>query len=120
MMTLNAAKKLRDISAVLNALTRQEGMLLPRYCFHQILNYFLRTRLPNVGTEGVKESDHITWDMVAGWVEDDTIDPIAERIIRSPMRLRGLGLADGRTIKNIAVSASLTQSMGYLSSQKKH
>ena len=74
-MTLNAAKKLRDISSVLYALTRQEGMLLLRYCFNPILNYFLRTLLPNFGMEDVKEFDHITWEIVARWVKDDTIDP---------------------------------------------
>jgi hypothetical protein len=116
-MTLNAAKKLRDIAPVLNALTMQEGMLLLRHCFHPILNYYLRTLLPDVGTEGVLEFDRVTWDIVSGWVKDDTVNPLAERIIRLPMRLRGLGLSDGRTVKPIAVSASLTQSMGFLSSR---
>ena len=63
-MTLNAAKKLRDISPVFDALTKQEGMLL-RYHIYPILNYFLRTRLPNVGTKGVTEFDRIMWDIVA-------------------------------------------------------
>ena len=89
-------------------------MLLLRYCFYPVHNW---TFLPIVGTEGVKEFDRITWDIVAGWVEDDNIGPIAERIIRLSMRLKGLGLEDGRTIKNIAFSACLTQSMDYLSSR---
>ena len=107
-----ALDKLKSIIPILKMMPLQHALLLLRLCYYPILNHLLRTLPTEIGNNELDDFDYTIWRTIRGWVNDDSVSPMAREIIQLPKRLGGLGFFDSRATRPYAAAASYIQSRG--------